>query len=214
MVRNIPGVPLPQPDAVSTSRVADESKALYKAEPKPKVVPPPDTAIRIPKFEREQAEKYKSRKSRLLEDKTVTPDNAVPGPETGVAAVPYSQAQTPGAFTVSGATQGAVSMAGVGSGDFGSRYPYFAEAVRNRISSNWIQSMVDPSIRTAPRAVLTFQILRDGTITNIQLVQSSGIASVDTCAKRAVLASSPVMKLPNDYYGSALNVQFYFDFRR
>jgi TonB family protein len=214
MVRNLPGVPMPPPDAVTTSRVADDSKTLYKAEPKPKEAPPPPDAIKLSKFEREQLEKYKTKKSRLLEDKTVPPPNAVPGAQTGAPALPYSQSQTPGEFTVNGATQGAVAMSGAGNGDFGTKYPWFAEAVRNRISSNWLQSMVDPSIRTAPRAVLTFQILRDGTIANIQLIQSSGIASVDTCAKRAVLASSPVMKLPSDYYGSALNVQFYFDFKR
>lgn len=215
MVRSLPAIPLPPPDVVSTSRVADDSKTMYKAEPLPKNVPPPD-AIEIPKFEREQAQKYKTRKSRLLEDNTKPPMNAVPGVATGAPQVPISQqqVQVPGAFDVQGATQGGLSMSSPGSGDFGSKYPWYAEAVRNRISSNWIQSMVDPSIRVAPRAVLTFQILRDGTIANIQMIQSSGIPSVDTCAKRAVLASSPLMRLPNDFYGNALNVQFYFDFRR
>jgi TonB family protein len=213
MVHQLPGVPLPQPDALGTSRVADESKALYKATPEEKVSPPPDTSIQIPEFEKERMQRYLSRKSRLLEDKSTPPPNAVPGPSTGAAQLPYSQAQTSGTFAL-GSTQAGVAMSSPGSGDFGSRYPWFAEALRNRISSNWVQSMVDPSIRAAPRAIVTFQILRDGSITNIQVVQSSGIASVDNCARRAILASSPVMRLPNDYYGSVLNVEFYFDFRR
>lgn len=213
MVRSLPAIPLPPPDVVSTSRTVDDSKTIYKAEPKPLNVPPPD-AIEIPKFEREQAEKYKTRKSRPLQDNTVPPPNAVPGVGPGAPNIPRSMAQTPGAFDVSGATNGGLNMSGVGSGDFGSKYPWFAEAVRNRISSNWILSMIDPSIRTAPRAVITFQILRDGTIANIQIIQSSGVPSVDACAKRAVLSSSPVMRLPNDYYGNSLNVQFYFDFKR
>jgi protein TonB len=99
-------------------------------------------------------------------------------------------------------------------GDFGSRYPWFVDAVRNRISSNWLQSMVDPSVSWAPRAVVTFQILRDGSIANIQITQSSGNASVDNSAVRAILGSSPVNRLPNDYSGSTVNVEFWFEFRR
>jgi protein TonB len=105
-------------------------------------------------------------------------------------------------------------MSGPGGGDFGSRYSWFVDAVRGRISSNWLQSMVDPSVRFAPRATVTFQILRDGTITNIQVLHSSGNSSVDNSAVRAILSSSPVNRLPNDYSGSVVNVEFWFEFHR
>ncbi len=60
-------------------------------------------------------------------------------------------------------------MTGAGGGDFGSKYSWFVDAVRNRISGNWLQSMIDPSVRFAPRATVSFQILRDGSIVNIQM---------------------------------------------
>ncbi len=101
-----------------------------------------------------------------------------------------------------------------GGGDFGAKYPWFVDAVRNRISSNWLQSMVDPSVQFAPRAVVSFQILRDGTIANIQILQKSWNSSVDNSAVRAILSSSPVNKLPNDYSGSVVNVEFWFEFKR
>ncbi|HEV3218517.1 MAG TPA: energy transducer TonB [Candidatus Acidoferrales bacterium] len=207
IVGAMPGVPLPKPAAITESRVVDESGGLYKSEPKPKEVPPPPDAKSLPEFDRDKKQPVQSHKSKVLEDKTPPPSNAVPYGGGGSPALPYSP------FTVKGSTQGGMGFTGPG-GDFGSRYPWFVDAVRNRISSNWLQSMVDPSVSWAPRAVVTFQILRDGSIANIQITQSSGNASVDNSAVRAILGSSPVNRLPNDYSGSTVNVEFWFEFRR
>ncbi len=49
LVGNVPAIPLPHPDVSTTSRVVDNTKGLYKAEP-PKIEPPPPDALPIPKF--------------------------------------------------------------------------------------------------------------------------------------------------------------------
>jgi periplasmic protein TonB len=212
LVANLPAIPLPRPDAVTTSRVVDPSKGLYKEEPKPKIkeIEPPDVQ-KIPEFTKEKTPKYISRPSKVLEDNTPPPTNAVPYGGGGAPALPYSQ------FSMSGGTQGALGFPGqgaAGGGDFAGRFPSYVDAVRNRISSNWLQSTVDPSIRWAPRASFSFQILRDGTITNVMKTQGSGNASVDNSALRALLSSSPLSALPSGYAGSSVTVEFYFDFRR
>jgi TonB family protein len=107
-----------------------------------------------------------------------------------------------------------MGFTGPSGGDFAGKFPSYVDAVRNRISSNWLQSTVDPSVRWAPRAIFTFQILRDGTVTNVQMMQSSGNRSVDNSALRAILSSSPMSPLPSNYSGSNVSVEFYFDFRR
>jgi TonB family protein len=86
--------------------------------------------------------------------------------------------------------------------------------MRNRVSANWLMTAVSPSILTAPRTYLTFEIMRDGTVSSVQITQSSGIAEVDRSALRAILASNPLPPLPSDYRGGSVNVQFYFDFHR
>jgi len=86
--------------------------------------------------------------------------------------------------------------------------------VRNRISSNWLQSTVDPSVRWAPRALYTFQILRDGTVTNIQLSQTSGKPFGGQFRAKGDLSSSPVFALPSNYSGNNVTVEFWFEFRR
>jgi TonB family protein len=107
-----------------------------------------------------------------------------------------------------------MGFTGEGGGDFGGRYSWYVDAVRNRVSSNWLQSTVDPSVRFAPRAVVTFDILRNGAITNVQVTQSSGNASVDSSAVRAIVGSNPVNPLPPGYTGPKVSVEFWFDFKR
>ncbi|MGB6980707.1 MAG: energy transducer TonB, partial [Candidatus Acidiferrales bacterium] len=110
--------------------------------------------------------------------------------------------------------QAGLGFTGVGGGDFGSRFSYYVEAVQQRISRNWLQSTIDPGLGVAPRVVVTFDILRNGSIANIQVTQSSNNYSVDSSAMRAVQNSSPLQPLPAAYSGQRVTCEFWFDFRR
>jgi periplasmic protein TonB len=209
LVGNVPGIPMPRPDTMTPNRVVDESKGLYKSEPPPEVKTTPPDAESIPKFLRNKPPKYISKPSKVLENKTVPPPNAVPYGQGGAPTVPYAS------FSMgAGNTQGGMSFGGQGGGDFGARFPWYVEAVQRRVSSNWLQSTVDPGISFAPRVVATFDILRNGTIVNAQITKSSGNYSVDNSALRAIQNSSPVNALPPEYSGSKVSVEFWFEFHR
>jgi protein TonB len=208
------GIPMPRPEVVTASRVVDPTKGLYKSEPKPKPKPLP-SAEEIPEFTKEKPPRYVTRPSKILEEPTPPPPppNAIPYGQGGSPALPYSQSQ----FSLggaSGATSAGMSFSGQGGGDFGARFSWYVDAVRNRVSGNWLQSTVDPALRFAPRAVVTFDILRNGAVANVQVLQSSGNASVDNSAIRAILGSNPVNPLPGGYVGSKVSVEFWFDFHR
>jgi TonB family protein len=111
-------------------------------------------------------------------------------------------------------TGGAGGLSLGAGGAFGHRYPWYVGSVRRRISSNWLLSTVDPYVKWAPRAVITFEVTRDGTVLNTQMLQSSGVPSVDRSALRAIRNSSPLDRLPSDYRGGKVAVEFWFDFRR
>lgn len=211
LVANVPGVTLPRPEVVTQSQVVDTSKGLYKSEPPPKPQPIAPDVQKIPEFKKEKAPHIVSRPSRVFEDKTPPPTNAVPYGGGGAPALPYSAS---GAFAMNGTTQGGLGFSGAGGGDFAGRFAAYVDGVRNRISSNWLQSSIDPSIRWAPRSEFSFQILRDGTIANIQMTQSSGNRSVDNSMLRAIQSSNPLSPLPSNYSGSSVTASFYFDFRR
>jgi TonB family protein len=210
LVGGLSGLPLPRPEVVTNSPVVDPSKGLYKAEPAPKPAKPPTDAAEIPDFKKEKQPRYVTNPSKILKDDTPPPENAVPYGRGGSPAMPY------GEFTLGsdGATSAGMGFSGPGGGDFAGRFSWYVDAIRSRVSSNWLQSTVDPSVRFAPRAVVTFDILRNGTVTNVQIVRSSSNTSVDNSAVRAILSSSPVNPLPNDYSGSKVSVEFWFDFRR
>jgi TonB family protein len=224
LVGNVPAIPLPRPEVESPNRVVDNTKGLYKAEPKP-----PDLAkdaVPIPKFLHNQVpkikkpkeeasemappRKYVTRPSKVLENKAPPPPNAVPYGAGGAPTVPT----TSFAMGNQGATAAGMSFGGTQGGDFASRFSWYVQAVQRRISSNWLESTIDPSVAYAPRVIVTFTILRNGTITNIQLQQRSNVYSVDSSAYRAVQNSSPLQPLPGAYSGSEVNVQFWFDFHR
>jgi periplasmic protein TonB len=208
IVGSVPAIPLPRPDVVSPSRVVDESKGLYKSEPAPTPKVEPD-ATPIPQFERNKPPKYVTKPSKVLENPTPPPENAIPYGGGGTPTVPTTS------FALgAGTTQAGMAFTGTAGGDFGSRFSWYVEAVQRRISSNWLQSAVDPRVATAPRAVVTFTILRNGTVTNIQVTQPSNNSSVDSSATRAVRDSSPLAPLPAEYSGSSVNVEFWFDFHR
>ena len=209
VVGSLPAVPLPRPEVETPSRVVDESKGLYKAEPQPKAVPPPG-ATPIPKFEKNKPPKYVTRPSKVLENPAPPPPNAVPYGGGGTPTVPYSSFAM-GAGT---ATQAGMGFEGPGAGNFGARFSWYVEAVQRKISSTWLQSTVDPRVQFAPRVVATFDILRDGSVTNIQVTKSSGDASVDSSAVRAIRDASPMQQLPPAYSGSKVSVEFWFDFKR
>lgn len=219
-----PGIPMPRPEVETPNRVVDESKGLYKTEPAPEIKePPPPDAVPITKFnikppphpkekprgfENPPPPKYNSRKSKVLENPTPPPENAVPYGGGGAPSVPYSSF----AMGQGSGTQAGLAFGGEGGGDFGAKYPWYVQAVQRRVSSNWLQSTIDPNVGVAPRVVVTFDILRDGTVTNIQIMRSSGNYSVDSSALRAIRDSSPLNALPGGY--NRANVEFWFDFHR
>ncbi len=216
LVGNVPAIPLPKPEIATNSRVVDDTKGLYQTEtphkaipaPQPKIpLPDESKAIFLPKLDTKKPE-YLGKPSRVLPNPVPPPKNAIPYGNGGSPQVPTST------FMLNQSTKGGMGISGSSGGSFGNQFPWYVEAVQRRVSSNWLESTVDPSVSFAPRCVVTFTILRDGTATNIQITQSSGNQSVDTSAVRAIESSSPLDHLPAGYGGSSVNVEFWFDFHR
>ncbi len=220
MVSTLPGVPLPRPSVQTLSSMVTQNPGLYHAQPQPRALPPPN-AVKIPKFKnlrklpppvrtKQHAQLVLPPERRLLVNKRIQhpqpppPENAVPTGEQATPAMSYGQ-------IVNSAGSGAVLFKG---GNFGELYGWYVQAVRNRISSNWLLSIISPNILSARRVYVEFEVLHNGTITNVQLTQSSGVPEVDRSALRAVYASSPLPALPQGYSGNSIHVNFYFDFHR
>jgi len=194
-------IPLPA-NEMGKNIVAHESPGVSRSLPRqeekaPEAIPIPERESRKkPRPERSTSAKYAPPQE---------PENVVPFGEGGPISGPY------GVFTA-GAAKGGLSFSG--GGDFGSRYGWYVDIVRRKISENWLRYEIDPTISSARRVYITFDILRNGQPVNVQVEQSSGVPSLDVSAVRALQRIDTFGPLPNDYYGNRVSVEFWFDYRR
>jgi periplasmic protein TonB len=197
------GIPMPRPVIPTESQMVDPTQGLYKVDP-PKLEQPPPDATKLPQFKKEKP-LPPSPKSKEFKPKQPPPDNAVYG-RGGTPDIPTGYSPNPGSSS-------GVALEGQGGGDFGSRYPWYVESLRNRIQQNWDQTTIDPALRSAHRgkAVMIFRIARNGTVTNISMSASSGNSSLDYSARRTLLSIGSAPPLPPDYAGSYVDVTFDFD---
>ncbi len=197
------GIPMPQPNMFADSHAVDPTKGLHKEE----LPPPPEIktdAMKIPKF-KEEKPLPPSRPSKVFERKTPEPDNAVNYGKGGNPSLPSGYSNTPGPIA-----GGGVAAKGQGGGDFGGRYPWYVQAMIRQINQNWFQNTIDPSVRNTAHATATFTINRDGSVKNVRISQSSGNASYDNSALRALQSVDHFPALPADYSGTYVDVTFEF----
>ncbi len=201
-------VPLPHPPVETENVLANDSKGLADSIPAPVVQLPPD-AIPIPDKQVKQkttpkpAPPHPDNKKKPVEE---AKNNVVPYGEGGPVSSMYANSGT--SFDM-GNTKGGVAM-GAG-GDFGSRFSWYVDAVRRKITENWERYSIDPHTPPGKRTYLTFDINRDGSPSNVRVEQSSGIPSLDISAQRALQRIDTFGPLPPDYSGNHVSVEFWFE---
>jgi periplasmic protein TonB len=193
-------IPLPRQEVQTENILANESPGLTQSQPKQVEQPPPE-AIPIP----EKTIKPTKPKPSIDKSKvTPPPSNAVPYGESGPVNAPTTMVNLSG-------SPGGLSF---GSGDFGARYAWYVDAVRRKVSENWHKYEIDPNISNARRVYITFEILRNGDATNIEVEQSSGVPSLDYSATRALQRIDTFGPLPPGYNGNKVSVEFWFDYKK
>jgi protein TonB len=202
----VSSIPLPAPQVETQNVLANESKGLTQSRPmeKPKEEP---KAIPIPEREAKRTGPRQSeRKKPPPKEVAKVEDNRIPFGQGGPVSGPY------GAFAVGGA-KGGLSFTG-GMGDFGSRFGWYVDTVRRKVSENWMKYEIDPRIDAARRVYIYFEITRSGQPVSIRVEQSSGIPSLDQSALRALQRIDTFGPLPQEYAGNYVAVEFWFDYRR
>jgi protein TonB len=203
----VSSIPLPAKTVQTDTVLANDSKGL--AQSMPKQLQEALDAIPIP---------AKEAKKKAPEKKIIahSAPKALPTREEPANVVPYGQGgQVTSMYSFNaGGTQGGFNFSGGGGGDFGSRYGWYVDVVRRKVSENWLKYEIDPRIGSAARCYVTFDITRSGEPTNVRVQQSSGVPSLDISAVRALQRIDSFGPLPPDYSGSRVSVEFYFDYHR
>jgi TonB family protein len=104
---------------------------------------------------------------------------------------------------------------GVGTGaPFGTRFGAYSLLIRDRVARVWRTDDVAPHIKTLPPAIVVFEILRNGQVRFIRVVQSSGNYALDNSAQRAIAKAAPFQPLPASFEGNAATIEFWFQLQR
>jgi protein TonB len=198
----VASIPLPANPA-GANVVATDSKGLSQSQPKVEETPPDAIPIPARDAKRKPWEKAPRSTTQPKPKPVEEASNVVPFGQGGPLSGPYS------VFSAGGA-KGGFGFTGSG-GDFGSKYSWYVDVVRRKVSENWLKYEVDPRITEARRVYITFEILHGGQPANVQVEQSSGVPSLDISAQRAVQRIDTFGPLPE---GNKVSVEFWFDYRR
>ncbi len=200
-VSPVHSIPIPRREA-PLNPVANDSQSPVPTAPakqeiqKQQPVAPKD-AFDIP-------EKIKKQAPRPQKQQQYTP----PAPQNQV----YSRSPQAVSSPMYNAQSGS-GQVGIGPNSLlGNRLGYYAELIRQRIAQNWQTNGLDARSQRTP-AIVNFYIMRDGSVKNPQIVQSSGNPTIDDSALRAVYASSPLPPLPPQVTENSISAQFTFNLR-
>ena len=207
------GIALPAPEKTVENAIANESKGLHTTEAPPKTPPPPPKdVVKIPENKVLKATRTPPRPAPPAP--APQPKQNMPQPEqtTAANAVPYGAGGRPDIGYGQSTQNGPVGATAVGEGAFGEKYASYVQAIVRKISQNWLQGLIDSRVTRAPRVYVQFDVMRDGSINNVQIQQSSGVPTLDNSARRAVFAATPLLPLPREYTGTKVTVSFYFEY--
>ncbi|HSS43704.1 MAG TPA: TonB family protein, partial [Thermoanaerobaculia bacterium] len=190
-VRLLPAGTLRGGAEVSAPETPREKPKIVKVEESP---PPP-------------SEKAKLLPAKEEKKKRSAPVPAKPQPKRIEEPVPQNAGE--GAREGEGGQVGTGGNVGIGGARFdqpGFDYPYYVKQMIVTIAMNWWKPTQDVPIPP----VVHFRIARDGSISEAEVVRSSGLPFFDRAALRAVLASSPLPPLPAEFAASDVGVSVSF----
>ena len=201
MVNQIPLPPKPETNQ-------DSILASDNASPAP--VTPTAHTVEAPKPDAVPIATKVAPKPTKVADKAAPPPPLHPQP---TQAAPNKAQSGQASLSISmSSTQTRAGTVSVGTTDaaFGARFAYYVQQITQKVAQQWYTNMLDPQA-SGHKVYITFQVERDGTLTNIKVAQRSGDYTLDQTAINAVRHIDTFGPLPEAYTGNHINVTYYFD---
>jgi TonB family protein len=204
--------PAPAPPEPAVKIPEKPQAALPKPKPVPKKEPP-----------KPKIEKVEKKEKPAAKPRATAPESSKPVESTGSSREGTGNEKSAGTAPTGGSAAGggpgipgATGPGGAGGSGFLDdatfEYGWYLSNMSSILGRNWTRPL-KPDISQTFRAIIHFQVLKDGTLANIVLEQSSGDAALDRSALRAVQDSNPLPPLPFQYGKDSLGVHFFFDLK-
>jgi periplasmic protein TonB len=104
--------------------------------------------------------------------------------------------------------QGATGPTQIADSAFGSLYQWYVDGISRKLQQNQNPREVDPSTPLGTHSYLAFTVRHDGSPTDVQVIQSSGSATLDRACVRAVQRVDTFGQLPANYNHSTVLVSY------
>jgi TonB family protein len=92
----------------------------------------------------------------------------------------------------------------------GDQFAGYADQIRRIVESKW---RTDLNVQSAPVVIARFDLMRDGSIRNLELVQRSGVTALDNSVQRAI-QESVFPPIPPEFTHSYASIEFTFDLKQ
>ena len=189
-------LPLPADQPRNENVLATETPSQAPAEPTPKAKQAVDeTAIPIAGKQK----KPQPQTTAKNQQHQPAPDNRAKYGEQAGSSMPRAT------LAQSGGPNGPVS---VSNGDFGTRFGWYVEGIKNRVSQNWLRGQVDPRTPKGVTVQIYFRINRQGYPSNFKVNTASGSPTLDSSCLRATQRVENFEKLPPESNDQWLDVTY------
>jgi protein TonB len=96
----------------------------------------------------------------------------------------------------------------VSNGDFGSRFPWYVDGIKRKVSQNWIRQQVDPGTPKGATVQIYFKVNRQGAPTGFRINTSSGSPTLDRSCLLATQRVDTFGDLPRESNDQWLDVTY------
>ncbi|HVO99112.1 MAG TPA: TonB family protein [Bryobacteraceae bacterium] len=201
-VEAVDKIPLPHSgpqNPVAHDSESEAPQAPAKTVEREKDITPPDAVKLNLKQEKKKPAKEASRK-RLKSFEQLEANQLTSTAQQQVSSSMYSQ--MPGSGRV-----------GTGMNTtLGTRFGAYAQQIQTLIAQHW--NTGDVKVQTGPLVIARFDLMRDGSIRNLTLLQNSGISSLDFSVRRAIESAAPFPPIPPGFDQSYARCEFTFELKK
>jgi protein TonB len=181
---------------VAVQIVPVQALGVTRPEPTPPAVEPAAPEPQHETVSLPEPTKAPSKPSKPEPSKAESDSPPVPAPRP---AEPKQRMGSPTGSSLGTSAFGA-AVGGLDNPDF--VYSYYIDQMLSLISANWLR----PSLGAGVEAVVHFRIQRDGQISDVRIIRSSGYNSFDLAGLRAVQLAAPFPRFPQSYSHDTLGV--------
>jgi protein TonB len=195
-------LPLPNDHPVNDNVLTTEKPSEAPAPPTPKAKEADDEKA-IPILGKPQKAQIQKQKETVQKTQTHQPppkqENRAQFGEQSGASMPRSTMAQP--------TTSAQPVS-VTNGDFGSKFPWYVDGIKRKVSQNWIRGQVDSRTPKGATVQIYFKVSRQGTPSSFRINTSSGSPTLDRSCLLATQRVDTFGDLPRESNDQWLDVTY------